>query len=206
MATMRERPGEAGRKASPETRYRTACVPKDPNAEPFEGFDFDGFWDDNDSTLKTHVGAPATDDMLDQAERELGYKLPQSYRWLMRQHNGGTLTKTRFIVPDSAANGPDEVFVVNIQGVDPTKEWSLTGAIGSRFMMDEWDYPDIGVAICHGLSMGHDMVFLDYRGCGRNGEPEVVHIDEERDFEITYLSGDFESFVRGLVYDREGEE
>lgn len=34
-------------------------------------------------------------------------------------------------------------------------------------MIDEWEYPAIGVAICDCPSAGHDMVFLDYRDCGK---------------------------------------
>jgi hypothetical protein len=65
-------------------------------------------------------------------------------------------------------------------------------------MIEEWGYPDIGVAVCDCPSAGHDMIFLDYRRCGPEGEPEVVHIDQEGDYRITYLAGDFETFIIGL--------
>ena len=66
-------------------------------------------------------------------------------------------------------------------------------------MIDEWEYPDIGVAICDCPSAGHDMIFLDYRECGRNGEPKVVHIDQEWDYRITVLADNFEEFIRKLT-------
>ena len=47
------------------------------------------------------------------------------------------------------------------------KSCSLCGELGSQFMIDEWEYPAIGVAICDCPSAGHDMIFLDYRDCGR---------------------------------------
>jgi len=73
-------------------------------------------------------------------------------------------------------------------------------------MKDDWGYPDIGVAICDTPSAGHEMIFLDYRECGRQGEPKVVHIDQELDYEITLLADNFEDFIRGLVDSEEFEE
>ena len=71
--------------------------------------------------------------------------------------------------------------------------------LGSQFMIDEWGYPEIGVCICNCPSAGHDMIMLDYTNCVKNREPEVVHVDQEIDFKITFLAKDFETFIRGLV-------
>jgi len=45
------------------------------------------------------------------------------------------------------------------------------------------------------------MIMLDYRKFGRNGEPGVIHVDQELGFKITFLTNTFESFIRGLVND-----
>ena len=66
-------------------------------------------------------------------------------------------------------------------------------------MIDEWGYPAIGVAICDTPTAGHDMIFLDYRECGPQGEPKVVHIAQEFDYEITFLANNFEEIIRGLM-------
>jgi hypothetical protein len=55
----------------------------------------------------------------------------------------------------------------------------LGGSFGSRFWVEEWGYPEIGVYVADCPSAGHDMVCLDYRACGPTGEPQVVHIDQE---------------------------
>ena len=50
------------------------------------------------------------------------------------------------------------------------------------------------------------MIFLDYSDCGPEGEPCVVHIHQEGDYERTYLADNFEDFVRGLIFmDEDGE-
>lgn len=43
------------------------------------------------------------------------------------------------------------------------------------------------------------MIFFDYRECGPQGEPKVVHVDQEMDYKITFLADNFEEFIRGLV-------
>ncbi|MEU1286096.1 hypothetical protein [Kitasatospora sp. NPDC005856] len=43
------------------------------------------------------------------------------------------------------------------------------------------------------------MLALDYRSCGKRGEPAVVHVDQEDGFAITLLAETFEDFVTGLV-------
>jgi SMI1/KNR4 family protein SUKH-1 len=75
--------------------------------------------------------------------------------------------------------------------------------LGSAFWVAEWGYPDIGVYIADCPSAGHDMIALDYR---RPGEPAVVHIDQEWDYQITVLAPDFETFVRGLADELDYDE
>jgi hypothetical protein len=66
-------------------------------------------------------------------------------------------------------------------------------------------YPSDGIYICDCPSAGHDMILLDYSACGKNGEPEVVHVDQENNFKKTFLAKDFETFIRGLRQEEELE-
>ena len=50
------------------------------------------------------------------------------------------------------------------------------------------------------------MIFLDYSDCGSEGEPCVIHIDQEEDYEITYLADNFKDFIDGLFSDEEYED
>lgn len=165
----------------------------------FDGFDFTDFWDDCDYAKKEYIEAPPSDELIASVEQELGYKLPASYIWLMKQHNGGLPVNTCFPTNTPTSWAEDHVAITGIFGIGREKTHSLCGQLGSRFMIDEWEYPAIGVAICDCPSAGHDMIFLDYRECGPQGEPKVVHIDQEYDYEITPLADTFEGFIRGLV-------
>jgi len=44
---------------------------------PFENFDFTDFWDDDEYAMNEYIGAPPTEEMIEETERELGYKLPR---------------------------------------------------------------------------------------------------------------------------------
>ena len=50
------------------------------------------------------------------------------------------------------------------------------------------------------------MIFLDTQYCGPEGEPCVVHIDQEGGYEITYLADNFKDFVDGLFPSLEDDE
>ena len=169
-----------------------------PGAVPFEGFDFTNFWDDNEYALKEYVSDPPSDELIASVEEELGYKLPASYIWLMKRHNGGIPVNDCYPTDEPTSWAEDHVAITGILGIGREKACSLCGELGSQFMIDEWKYPAIGVAICDCPSAGHDMIFLDYRACGPQGEPAVVHVDQENDYKITHLADSFEEFIRGL--------
>lgn len=48
------------------------------------------------------------------------------------------------------------------------------------------------------MSGGHDLIFLEYSDCGPEGEPCVVQIEQESNYEVTYLADYFGDFVNGL--------
>ncbi|MCX4746144.1 SMI1/KNR4 family protein [Kitasatospora sp. NBC_01287] len=167
----------------------------------FEGFDAAGFWDDSAYALKEYVEeAPPSRELIASLTEELGgYRLPDSYLALMTAHNGGTPARTCFPVTEATSWAEDYIEITGIRGIGRTRSHSLGGEFGSRFWIDMWEYPDIGVYFADTPSAGHDMLALDYRACGRQGEPTVVHVDQESDFAITLVAENFEAFVTGLV-------
>ena len=196
-AVIRECKAEI-RKRQRSRKKKAKFVPGD---TPFEGFDLTNFWDDNWYALKEYVSDPPSDELIASVEEELGYKLPAAYIWLMKQHNGGIPVNTCYPCDEPTCWSDDHVAITGIFGIGREKSCSLCGELGSQFMIDEWEYPAIGVAICDCPSAGHDMIFLDYRACGPQGEPAVVHVDQENDYRITHLADSFEEFIRGLEHE-----
>ena len=196
-AVIRECKAEI-RKRQRSRKKKAKFVPGD---TPFEGFDLTNFWDDNWYALKEYVSEPPSDELIASVEEELGYKLPAAYIWLMKQHNGGIPVNTCYPCDEPTCWSDDHVAITGIFGIGREKSCSLCGELGSQFMIAEWEYPAIGVAICDCPSAGHDMIFLDYRACGPQGEPAVVHVDQENDYKITHLADSFEEFIRGLEHE-----
>lgn len=161
----------------------------------------ENLWYSTEKLDGSYVSAPFDEEMLKSIENELGYKLPASYVNLMKQKNGGALERCMF-----EADYDFYVEVHAIYGIGREKSDSLCGSNGSKFWIEEWEYPNIGVAIADCPSAGHEMIFLDYRECGpncENGEPKVVYIDQESDYNIVVLANTFEEFINGLMTEEE---
>lgn len=164
----------------------------------FPGLDLDGFWEDSEYAEKTYGGGYPSAEVVASVEAELGFRLPASYVALMRLRNGGTPRHTCCPAPNSTSWAEDHVALSAIMGIGRETECSPAGRSGSRFLIEEWGYPEIGVYFADCPSAGHDMIAFDYRDCGPEGEPRVVHVDQEVDYRITVLAPDFVSFVRAL--------
>lgn len=161
-------------------------------------FDFEGFWKHSDYADETYVEAPVTTNTVAEVERRLGYRLPAAYVALMTSQNGGTPKRTVHRTKERTTWAKDHIAITGIFGIGDEKRLTLCGMNGNPFWQEDWGYPDIGVYFANCPSGGHDMLCLDYRACGPQGEPCVVHVDEEWDYKITFVAPTFEAFVRGL--------
>ncbi|MFC4942530.1 SMI1/KNR4 family protein [Pseudonocardia sp. GCM10023141] len=156
------------------------------------------WWDDSDYALRTYVSPAPADELVMLVEEELGYRLPASYVAMMRRHNGGIPRLTCSPAPSPTSWASDHVELSGIFGIGRSLRYSLCGAIGGRFMVEEWGYPELGIYVANCPSAGHDMIAMDYRDVGAAGEPRIVHVDQERDYAVTELAPTFAQFVRGL--------
>lgn len=161
----------------------------------FEGMNFNGFWDNSPYSNGHYKEIRPDEQLITEIEAEVGYRLPDAYVDLMRRQNGGLLNGQFFPLE---GDKEEDIQIRGILGMGRTKMYSLCGVFGNRYWIREWGYPPIGLAICTTPSSGHEMIFLDYRKCGRQGEPSVVLIDQEDNYRITELAPDFETFIRGL--------
>ncbi len=160
----------------------------------------ENFWDTNKYYTENYVEEPLTDEMITFTEKELGYKLPKTYIALMQIQNGGKPTKEYWINEYAKSNEVSKIGITGFLGVGSTKNNSLFGQFGNAFWFKEWGYPrDIGVIIADTESGGHEMIYLDYRECGKDGEPKVSACFQEYDYEIQILANSFEEFLSMLV-------
>lgn len=162
----------------------------------FADFDFENFWDNDEYALENYVSPPFDDEMLVYVESELGYKLPPSYIEFMRFQNGGMPKNTLVLIEETGVNC--YVPIVGIYGIGETTPNSLLGEFGNQLWLDEWECPNIGVYFADTISGGHHMVAFDYTVCDENGEPQIVLIDQESDYEKIVLAKNFASFIKNL--------
>lgn len=168
----------------------------------FDGFDLSVFWEDSQYARENYVDTQPTQDVITAVERRLGYKLPAAYIELAMVQNGGFPRNTNYRTDTPTSWSDDHIAITGIYSIGSNKLYSLCGkTFNSWFWVEEWDYPSIGVYFADCPSAGHDMLALDYRKCGPNGEPEVVHVDQEDDYRITTVAKTFEDFIRGLESD-----
>ena len=186
-----------------EAKVREALQKKTVPADNLADFDLTDFWKDSHYSQELYIGETITDDQIKEAEKQLGFTLPEAYKTLLKQHNGGRLIKNTFDNPLKSEWAEPTFDVFAIYGIDPEKEHSLLGKMGNQFWLEQWDYPEIGVVFAETPNEGQDIFMLDYSECGPEGEPFVVHVDQEKHFEISFVAKNFAEFIKGLY---QGEE
>jgi hypothetical protein len=143
--------------------------------------------------------------MVAAAEAALGYKLPAAYLQLLRVKNGGN-PKRQCYPTDGTSWSDNHVRVTVICGIGG--RWGIDSEqYGSRHMIEQAGFPDVGVFVGWTPTAGHDGIFLDYRASGPAREPRVIYLDAEAgEEESLVLAPDFATFLLGLVDCRPYEE
>ncbi len=135
-----------------------------------------------------HITESFSEDDVAKVESEFGYTLPTSYIAFLKTQNGGITKNCEYFL--KYKNGKTARFAIN--------EFFSLGEYDLDNYIANWGYPAIGLPICDCPSAGHDMIFLDYRKNGKDGIPQVSHIDQELNYEVTILADTFEEFLTNL--------
>ena len=169
----------------------------------FRDFDLSAVWQPKGYADKDYKEAPFTPEILAKVEAELGYTLPPSFTALMTVQNGGTFRNICF--PTAQPNSWSETMLPlkKCRASALPKQAACAAAWGKNCGWKSGGYPPIGVYFANDPTAGHAMFALDYRQCGRNGEPKVVLVMQERNYEIIELAPDFETFIRNLRHENE---
>lgn len=135
-----------------------------------------------------------TEEMVRHAEIRLGYRLPPEYLDLLTIRNGGYLRNRciRVDFPNSWAS--DHIQVDGVRGIGGSLGIVDDDGLGSAYLIEEWNYPEIGIVIGVMPSGGHDALMFDYRNS--HTEPAVVYIDEDRS--IHFVSRNLGEFITRL--------
>ncbi|MFE4873447.1 SMI1/KNR4 family protein [Streptomyces sp. NPDC056682] len=149
------------------------------------------FWGDGDYGVQQ----PLTDEMVREAERLLGVTLPSALLDLLQVQNGGSVAADHdaFSTSRPTSWSDDHVPFGDLMGIG--RRAGVTSLLDSPYLVEEWGLPAPLVLLS---GDGHCWIGLDYRTCGRDGEPSVTWFETDLDSELA-LADDFRSFVEGLT-------
>ncbi|MFI1169966.1 SMI1/KNR4 family protein [Streptomyces melanogenes] len=141
------------------------------------------------------VQEPLTDPALEGAEHVLEVRLPSPLLEILRLQNGGQVSPGWNAFPTKVATSWSESHVPldGMMGIGRHK--NQPSLLDTPYLVEEWDLPSPLVLLS---GDGHCWIALDYRRCGRHGEPSVTWFDTDLNTELT-LAADFRMFIEGLV-------
>ena len=154
----------------------------------FEGIDLNRLFDRDSALRISNLSNDVSDELISRAEATMGYRIPESYRDLLRFSNGGSV------------NGDlEECWLTEIYGIaaDPDNFNGLEAMYDN--WRNNWQYPDIGIPFGETGSAGHDMYYMDWRVTDENGEPRIVRIDNEMDNEIYFVADNLPEFIKMIL-------
>jgi len=165
----------------------------------------ENFWDNNEYAMENYISPePVTEELIQKIENEFGYKLPTSYINLMKIQNGGMPIKNCYPTTYNVGWGDNHVAIEGIYGLGYEKDYSI--GLAQNSAIEDWGYPNIGLYFGDTPTAGHTMFALSYLNCTKDGEPEVVHVEQEKDYKISVIAPDFQTFINGLVTEDSFEE
>ncbi|MVN78890.1 SMI1/KNR4 family protein [Hymenobacter sp. HMF4947] len=148
--------------------------------------DLTTFWDE------TATVPPAlTQEFIQQAEQQLGVRLPADLLALLRQQNGGYTRGFVYPMTRPTSWATTHVPFDELFGLLPS-DTGATSILDSGYLTQEGGVPEKQVLLS---GDGHWFITLDYR---HGSEPRVAWIDTEMDEDVP-VADSFPAFLAGLI-------
>ncbi|EMI13296.1 smi1 knr4 family [Bacillus stratosphericus LAMA 585] len=121
------------------------------------------------------------------AEKKLGVTLPDTYKKLILEQNGGYTIHNAFPTTHSNSWAEDHIQFNHLLGIAEDE-----GIMDSAYLIKEWELPE-GLVLINGD--GHTWVAMDYRKTKENPAIHYFDVEMEEDFK---LADSFDEFIQGL--------
>ncbi|WP_371648378.1 MULTISPECIES: SMI1/KNR4 family protein [unclassified Streptomyces] len=141
------------------------------------------------------VQPPLTGAVVQDAERQLGVRLPASLLEILRVQNGGLVAELWNALPTDVPTSWSENHVPLDDMMGIGRHDGQPSLLDSGYLVEEWGLPSPLVLLS---GDGHCWIALDYQTCGERGEPSVTWFDVDTDTELP-LATDFQTFVERLA-------
>ncbi len=121
------------------------------------------------------------------AEKKLGVTLPDTYKKLILEQNGGYTIHNAFPTTHSNSWAEDHIQFNHLLGIAEDE-----GIMDSAYLIKEWELPE-GLVLINGD--GHTWVAMDYRKTKENPAIHYFDVEMEEDFK---LADSFDEFIEEL--------
>ncbi|WP_111292817.1 SMI1/KNR4 family protein [Bacillus safensis] len=122
-----------------------------------------------------------------EAEKKLGVTLPDTYKKLILEQNGGYIFHNAFHTTQPNSWSEDHIQFTHLRGIAEDD-----GIMESEYLIEEWDLPK-GLILINGD--GHTWVTMDYRNTKEDPSIHYFDLEMEEDFK---LADSFDEFIEGL--------
>lgn len=122
-----------------------------------------------------------------EAEKKLGVTLPDTYKKLLLEQNGGYIVHNAFPTTHPNSWSEDHIQFTHLRGIAEDD-----GIMESEYLIEEWDLPK-GLILINGD--GHTWVAMDYRNTKENPPIHYFDVEMEEDFK---LADSFDELIKGL--------
>ncbi|MFP7270259.1 SMI1/KNR4 family protein [Bacillus safensis] len=143
------------------------------------------FWEIDDESYYTLKKITAEE--VAKAEKKLGVTLPDTYKKLILEQNGGYTVHNAFPTTHSNSWAEDHIQFNHLLGIAEGE-----GIMDSAYLIKEWELPE-GLVLINGD--GHTWVAMDYQKTKENPAIHYFDVEMEEDFK---LADSFDEFIEGL--------